>query len=297
MESGRSGQERTWVNDHGDVVGQYAGLLAGAEVGLGSLLHAWQVPGAGHLLSLSQGFLLSRATQKTRRPKSAIEISMMVSALKSLSPAGKKLTPMLAITVQGLLFALGQTLFGVNPIGTVAGFLFLSTWAFLQPVLISYFIFGPEMIALGQDFFRRAQSILPITGQHLLIALSIVIGMKVLIAVGVAFWSHSPGSERAEATLGRLSGKLNLLTEPANRVPWSHRLVLVGQDLLRPWFIFALLFFSGAILFFWSDWERALLYFFRSIGMGILCFYALRFLPVQRWVRRALKELNFSSRS
>ncbi|MGZ3697464.1 MAG: hypothetical protein ACXWP5_05125, partial [Bdellovibrionota bacterium] len=41
--------------------GASAATLSAVEVGIGSFCHAFHVPLSGHLLSLNQGFLLSRA--------------------------------------------------------------------------------------------------------------------------------------------------------------------------------------------------------------------------------------------
>ena len=75
-----------------------AALLSGSEIGLGSVLHGLKIPFSGHFLSLNQGFILSRATIKSKNVKNSkfipISISNISSLLKTLAPAGKKLTPL-----------------------------------------------------------------------------------------------------------------------------------------------------------------------------------------------------------
>ncbi|MBL7716258.1 MAG: hypothetical protein JNL01_12405 [Bdellovibrionales bacterium] len=128
-------------------VARYSMELAVMEVGLGSALHAMHVPFRGQFLSMNQGFLLSRASfvaASGRRDATRLssQISLITACLKSLSPLGRRLTPMLAITVQGLLFSLGQALGGVSILGHTLGITLVSTWAVLQPILIGTLVGG-----------------------------------------------------------------------------------------------------------------------------------------------------------
>src|SRR6185295_7221686 len=85
----------------------YATLLSLTEVGLGSVLHAMHIPFTGQLLSLNQIAVLSHATKMHPEKSAPLTISVVAALLKSLSPIGKRLTPMLALTMQGLLFTFG----------------------------------------------------------------------------------------------------------------------------------------------------------------------------------------------
>src|SRR5262245_25316383 len=114
-----------------DVCGTYAALLSASEIGLGSILHTFQVPFSGHFLSLNQIFILSRASTEVGRNGSLLipgSISFIAAALKSLSPSGKKLTPMLAIGMQGILFNTGIVLIGHNIAGRIFGACIASLW-------------------------------------------------------------------------------------------------------------------------------------------------------------------------
>src|SRR5690606_26328753 len=117
-------------------IGKKAALLSSIEIGLGSILHGLRLPLAGHLLSLNQGFILTRATLEIEDSKSPALISATSAILKSLSPAGKKLTPMLALSVQGQLFNLGPLLLGNNPVGRSLGMILLCIWGFIQPLAL-----------------------------------------------------------------------------------------------------------------------------------------------------------------
>ncbi len=120
----------------------YGTLLAVTEIGLGSILHSMHIPFSGTVLSLNQCFLLSRATALHRAPFVAASISNSAALLKSLSPAGKRFRPMLAISMQGLLYSLGICIFGSNFLGRCFGAVLLSFWSFIQSAFILWFIYG-----------------------------------------------------------------------------------------------------------------------------------------------------------
>ncbi len=169
-------------------------LLSATEIGVGSLLHALHLPFAGHFLSLNQGLVLMMLVKKEKVREKAVSnvnaVSTTSSLMKSLSPAGKKLTPMLAISVQGFLFSIGIFLFGVNLVGVLLGMLLLSIWGFVQPLLIAYILFGSHffdaVVKLWTEFCQYVS--LPVEN-GLWVLLGVVL-MKVLVSLvlAVLFW-------------------------------------------------------------------------------------------------------------
>lgn len=126
---------------------RFSTALSLIEVGLGSLLHAIHFPFRGQVLSMNQAFLLSRAsfvgaTTRGEGIRMSNLISLTAACLKSLSPAGQKLTPMLAISVQGLLFSLGQFLGGVSLFGHSIGMTLVWVWALGQGLVLGWFLNG-----------------------------------------------------------------------------------------------------------------------------------------------------------
>lgn len=124
--------------------------LGTIEVGLGSILHAFRVPLRGHVLSLNQGFFLSRLTLNFSDSKAASQatqkVSFFTACLKSLSPAGSRLTPMLAISVQGFLFSLAIRILGIKYIGLFTGMIFICLWAIVQPFFFAWLLYGKNFI-------------------------------------------------------------------------------------------------------------------------------------------------------
>ena len=91
-----------------ELIGLWAATLSIAEVGVGSFMHAFHIPLTGTFLSLNQAAFLTRLTKLNQHRDDArglaFDVSTVTALIKSFSPIGKRLTPMLAISVQGLLF-------------------------------------------------------------------------------------------------------------------------------------------------------------------------------------------------
>lgn len=194
-------------------VQKFTALLSATEVGLGSLLHAFHLPFAGHFLSLNQGAmnLLLLKNEKIRRKAVAKvnAVSVASSLMKSLSPAGKKLTPMLAISVQGLLFSLGVLLFGVNLLGVWLGMLLLSVWGFIQPLLVAYALFGSHIFDAIMKMWTEFSVFLSIPEGYGVGMLTFVVLVKCALAsiVTVLFWSQEKYEERYLAWMEELRTK------------------------------------------------------------------------------------------
>ena len=189
---------------------KFSATLSTIEVGIGSFLHAFHIPFRGQCLALNQGFLLSRAgfTGASDR-KSGIRLSNLISltaaCLKSLSPAGNRLTPMLAISVQGLLFSLGQALGGVSLGGHLLGITLVSTWALGQSILLGWLLNGDAFLLAIQFAFQQtgADWFVAIAGILLfLIGLALVVLSKHMSADAwlryqTKFAKPSAGSKRS----------------------------------------------------------------------------------------------------
>ena len=136
-----------------DIASGCAVQLSLTEIGLGSFLHAFHIPFAGFFLSLNQCFVLNRAIM---RPLfiffgSAVSTDGYLehsSHRQDTKPLWKKFTPMLAISIQGLLFNLGVIFFGNNLFGRCIGSLLLSLWPMIQPALI-YGIIYADFLSMG----------------------------------------------------------------------------------------------------------------------------------------------------
>ncbi len=258
--------------NHLDLASTYGAILASTEVGLGSLLHAFHVPLTGQFLSLNQGFLLSYAMVTAQRTANTsllpAGISVIAASLKSLSPAGKKLTPMLAIAMQGWLYNLGILLGGNSLLGRALGAALSSLWAFIQPFLFLGVVFGLEW----QKLYAAYASSLPV--EQALMVIAAVVVAKAFAAMGLSFAALKIPHEGAEAYFARL-----------NRYGLAPSSPPVGQQrffssLRRPLFLLPFLVTIIVAAFMESHWVPILWTAFRPLAIACLLFVVVRLLAV-----------------
>lgn len=268
-----------------NLVGIYAGLLSLTETGIGSILHAFHVPFTGHFLSLNQIFILSRASSEGAKKlacSSPFLTSFIAAMLKALSPMGKKLTPMLAISVQGLLYTVGIFIFGHSFIGRLTGALLASLWAFVQPLLLYYLIFGRSLFDAILGLVKDISEYFALNPSDIAYAIISLIILKVFAAIAlVAAVSFFP-STWFDAYIEKVSqANLNHLQTQKHDKPSCDAVKGALQDICRPLFLFAL--FITGLFFYWADGDYTvvLLQVLRPLAIGFTFFYLIRLLPVE----------------
>jgi hypothetical protein len=265
-------------------IGKNAALLSLIEVGLGSLLHGMKIPLSGHFLSLNQGLILTRTTLKSGEPRDAAIISTTAALLKSLSPAGKKLTPMLAIAMQGQLYYLGLVLFGANILGMLFGMTLLCLWGFLQPLAVYYLLYGETLITVIDGLMKDWSQWIPLSWQGLLwltigvVTLKIILGFLVVVIAHrlteaqierIELWARKQKQSQTKLALSPIKGAL--------------------KDLSTPLFIFSWLL--TLTFYFLANSEHAVSVWFllRPLAVGFIFFYLARRIPVS-WIQDKLKK-------
>jgi len=272
-------------------IGKCAAILATVEVGLGSVFHSLHVPTSGHWLSLNQAFWLSRLTFKSgksgRSRTAPMAASNVTACLKSLSPAGKRLSPMLAISAQGALFNTGTLLLGGNVAGASLGGVLLSVWAFIHPVVIYYLIFGRTLIVAYTKLFKKCQAIFHFSSAQALHAIVLIVAAKAVLAVAtvlLARWLPQSQVDRYQervAGIARRSAAPVGSFEPPARVPAGAAARGALHDLLHPLFLISL--GLTAVFFLWSENSHAALIWglLRPLAIGFILFFGIRMLPVE----------------
>ena len=173
-----------------------AAQLSITEICIGSIGHGLKIPLTGQVLSLNQLAFLLNAINKDNLPKSSVfEISGIAAILKSFSPAGQKLGPMLSIAMQGFLFWIWITLFGLNMLGQVLGAIFLSLWAFIQPIVTLFMIYGFDLIKIANFYFNKIQADYSFIAASLMYTVVFFIFLKLLISIGFVIYSLSTKNE------------------------------------------------------------------------------------------------------
>lgn len=276
-----------------EIVGHYGATLSLIEVGLGSLLHAFKVPFSGILLSLNQGFILCRAAILSREiPKNLLttySISNVAAVLKSLSPAGKKLGPMLSLSMQGLLFNMGILVFGTNPVGLCVGMALLSVWTFLQPLVTYYLFFGKELINAVEYLYEKT---LPYHGLKAESLLWIFIGLVVTKMLAAVILAIVAWRIQGETIYGKNyeEGLIKLAKEKGAKISDERKngdaAWLAVKDLFRPLFLVSLATTGVFLYFSQHDYAQIAWYLLRPIAIGFIFFYISRTLTLDRWLMK-----------
>lgn len=273
---------------------QAATILSAIEVGLGSLLHAFHVPMTGQFLSVNQVFLLSRAVSKHRDERSTWRlpstVSNIASILKSLSPAGKKLTPMLAISAQGLLMSLGTLVFGTNVVGCTVGGVLAGLWAFIQPIAFYYVLFGQVLIEAGDYYLGK---------ENLILAVAIAVTLKSLACAAAAIGAFTlPQSfvARYEKKMVEAGEKIRAhALRPAAR-GFRENVLLSLRDMANPIFVGS---FALTCFFFYfarHDSAQMIWGLLRPLALGFLGFLIARTLPIGKLLPQTLVDSSHPNR-
>lgn len=279
-----------------DPIGSTAATLSLIEVGLGSLLHAVHWPLSGQALSLNQGFFLARAEYSLRTRTdirwASLRISTLVALLKSMSPAGSRLTPMLAISIQGLLFNLGTFVLGRGPAGLILGMTLLGFWAIFQPLIMTAFFYGGTLTAAATQLFhfieRQFPGFVGALGWGLvaLIVLKTLIGWSLVVAAIRIPEERLKPIENLLTRLGHKAGANRVAHPSAPRTTWGSRALDAVRDLVSPYFLIPLALTAG---YAWYERDASVpqvWLLMRPIALAWLAFFIVRSLPIERWLKK-----------
>ncbi|MBH47157.1 MAG: hypothetical protein CME71_03200 [Halobacteriovorax sp.] len=188
--------------------------LSLVELVIGSTIHALHLPMGGQLLSLNQGFMLTRFLRDSRgriaAAKMVMEVSSVASLMKSLAPVGKKLGPMISISMQGFLYMLGILAFGRSLLGQMLGMILLSSWAFVQPFITYYIIYGHDLAKAVDYFVSKNAAFIDIIAYVVLLKCIVA----ALIPVVIRFIS--------EEKIQKIEEKIETMSVPKKRSKASH---------------------------------------------------------------------------
>lgn len=263
--------------------------LSIAEIGLGSIGHGFKIPLTGQVLSLNQLAFLLNAINRDGLPKySVFEISGIAAIMKSFSPAGKKLGPMLSIAMQGFLFWLGIVFLGLNVFGQMVGAVLLCLWSFIQPLITLFVIYGSDLISISEFYFKKVNEDYSFIATSVIYALVSVVILKVSIALGMVIYSRSYKKEITVMKDGPAFVWRQFSTQKSQN---PVRAAL--KDLFKPLF---LLSFILMIAFVWQmngSFAQKIWLSLRPLAIAFILFYLLR----SNWVSKKLMELSKKSES
>ncbi len=277
-------------DQHTQEIGKHAASLSLVEIGIGSLLHSLHVPLAGQFLSVNQIAFMTRVSFKTQNAKSAVSLSLITSLLKSLSPAGKKLLPMLAIASQGLLYSVGPTLFGLNFIGLLIGCILSCTWAFIQPVLFIFLLFGQTSLEVYQHFIAEFSKFVPDVEHIIVWVVLTTLVIKIIVAVELSLFIKNMSDEDFLDYEKRLIKENKSTTKAATKSAWLGAIT----DLLSPLFLISYAFTAVFFYFSHSTTSTIIWQMMRPLAIGYIIFYLVRVYPVEN-LSSKLEKMGFKS--
>lgn len=263
-----------------------AGLsLVASEVGLGSVLHGLKIPFAGHLLAINQALLLTLVAKDSGANENIVSninsVSLFAAFAKAWSPAGKKLTPMLAISVQGLLYSVGISVGGVNFFGITLACSLSAIWSVIQPIALAYILFGKSFL---ESLWHGANAVaiqFSIPESWLLSTILILMVLKVAttILLGLTVWSSNLGEKKYRWFLSELKARApkRLISIDRTKSIWINSI----QSLSNRWFLLSLIV---SLIFFGLSgnydasgvWKFILRPIVTLFSMGILIEYGVR---------------------
>ncbi len=171
-------------------LGLYGGAAGGIEMSAGAALHAAQVPLRGMAMSSVQAAMMTLAGTGMSRPGRVVWVPFISAGLKSLSPAGSRVRPMLAIVMQGLLFGGAVQALGWNLVSVTLGGALVGAWAAAQGVFLQYLMLGEDLVRSYDTVVRWLADHTPLTAPSLPVAVGLWALLHATASGGFAFTVH-----------------------------------------------------------------------------------------------------------
>ncbi len=265
-------------------VGLYGGGAGGFESSVGAVLHGIQAPMTGLFMSSMQSVIMTYAASGLRERRRVVWVPFISASLKALSPAGNRLRPMLAITIQGLLYGGAVTLFGWNVLGVALGGFLVGAWSAIQGVALQFLFVGSDLIRAYDSIITWGAKLLDVRTPGLLV---LIAGWSVLCGgisclLTLFAWKrrqHMPGRLR-DAVFRKTKG-FALAGKPASRTEAMRHGM---RDLARPLFWLPVLVVVGFTLASGSPLESALWIVVRAAGIGFVLFSLVRVFDMHRFI-------------
>ncbi|MEI7986001.1 MAG: nucleoside-triphosphatase [Armatimonadota bacterium] len=126
-------------------IGVYGAGSGAIEWSVGSWLHATKFPFTGTVMGALQAAVLALVSERMSRKSLTVWVSLISAGIKAMSSAGARITPTIAITVQGFLFTIGAMIFRWSRLGIAVGAFLVGVWAALQGFFIQVLLLGKSL--------------------------------------------------------------------------------------------------------------------------------------------------------
>lgn len=240
-------------------------------------MHVMKIPFSGHALSLNQGLYLTRSIKGIRSrllsAKLALEISAVTSIMKALSPAGKKLVPMISISMQGGLYFIGIIIGGNNLIGQIFAMILLSIWAFIQPLTGFFMMYGMDLVNVFSYYLKKLNKHTAVTEETFWTVLITIISIKFVLAALIPVLNKFLNDN----LLSKYDDKISELSNKTFELKHRDNLIKgLIHDLTRPAFIISIVLMGSFFYFTGTSGAVILWKLLRAIAIALIIFVLAR---------------------
>jgi nucleoside-triphosphatase THEP1 len=282
---------RTICVEHDDWkrIGAYGAAAGSFEASVGAVLHAAQVPFRGIALSSVQSMVMTYAGDGLGTRSKIIWVPFIAAGMKAFSPSGNRLNPMLAISVQGILFTVATTLFGWNIAGIMLGGFLIGAWAAAQGVLLQILFIGGDLVHMYDvvlQWVARFLHLPPLGLIGLLVVWSSIAGTLCSVVTLYAYIRRHRTPARLQHLLSQ--GATMFVREESKR-SWKSTIKQSVHDLTRPFFWIPIAILMVLILVSGSSLESVFWIAVRASTIAMVLFALVRAVDPRsflNWLRK-----------
>ncbi|CAN5618652.1 hypothetical protein BH23BAC4_BH23BAC4_11860 [soil metagenome] len=269
-------------------IGAYGAAAGGIEMTVGSAMHAMMIPLRGLFMSTVQAAVMVFAGERLGRRRRVVWVPYISAGLKALSPAGSRIRPMIAIVMQGQLFAAATVVLGWNYAGVFVGGALVGAWALLQGIVLQMLFLGTAVLDAIGAVTAWTAALMGTRTPTVFLVLAVMVGAWAAIAgtvSAVIFHRRHREPARLEAAVRSRTSRVTADVATSKREAARKG----TRDLLKPSFwlpiaiILVILALSG------SGGERLAWLAFRALATGFVLFALIRLIrpdAAARWLRR-----------
>ncbi|MEK6554357.1 MAG: hypothetical protein AABZ31_03875, partial [Bdellovibrionota bacterium] len=181
----------------------------------------------------------------------------------------------LSIGLQGALFSLGVLIAGLGLAGQVLGMFLLSIWAFIQPFVSLFIVYGSDIEKVFFFYSEKMAKEVPGLAHSLTMVLLITISVKFILAAAIPFLIYFIGEEKIKSTEDRY---LNTVVGFQNKKEARKMTPAHGAlyDMTRPLFLLSTLLVISFFFFTESDSTKIFWLALRPLAIAFVLFYLVR---------------------
>ena len=221
---------------------------------------------------------------KSGQRRRVVWVAVIAASLKALSPAGNRARPMLAITIQGLLYALAITLLGWNIVGVALSGFLIGAWSAIQGVALQYLFVGDELLRTYDTIIQwivRKLDVQAVGFLGIVAGWTLVCGV-VSSALTLLAWKHRHQMpDRLRDMVFKKPVDVNVEWGPTTIADAIKRGL---KDIARPLFWLPVLIVAGVMLASGSSLESVLWIVVRAAVVGFVLFSVVRSFDLRRFI-------------